>query len=1067
MAEKKQRLENFAGVGRGHAFDLNMRAKVTDRWADQINDVLLKNSAKILTRTYNDPPLRLRVNEGEGQAWEADLNPQKTSGVSRIVNLGFNMEDPTLREFAGVKRTGDDSLSVFPGVGWAAGVKGVVSGFLSGITIGAGVSWAESLRRIQAFTAEIVHYTQLRQNATTNLEALQPELKNPTFIPQLMPGGGGDVNQTQYVAIVQDNISRLTNQAETAQNIIATATQEISRLYEASNVMQRLFSLIPSASTMLEVADSAVRSITEPLTPILQSRGFSGQRESGVSLAIAGGTTIGILGYGLARYFSRKEATRLSQENARNKIRTIAVDVANRVMADMLASHADFHQNEKDKFAREQGLLMRRQLEQSIEISEIFKQQRRQQDEALLQQLIIGYKQLANITPFQVLWYVVDRVRSGLIHPDAGTNVLRLFGPEVVAFVDNAVFQKQRDAQQMKAAVDRLGSAGWTKDAMDRERDWDAWMRNPEMFQGVKEVANVFAKSQGRSLLSAAPQNQEESVAAAVVQDSMFTSDIESDQKGCLVISDRVNTMEPGGRMDMWFEKDTDMPARGQGDPATTKHFERATIIFHQMLEKTKWNRRGPATAEILNSYQRLWLYRWMGPACTRWLTISEQEAAQYKPPAKEPSIIKPERVYNTVFVTLTCRSRFAFLKSMLYHSLLFLFVRPREAMELMTTKHPNSCIARALVDGGKGQGMLILDNCRPGHVRIVGKNPDDQKVNELIDCAEFVQIDENLDGSWTFNHQRILYGVVQRAYRDYGIELLSNNCWKSATTGSDDPSEQQFMQESPNGTSGSDNLEAFNTGRYLYGMSRSLAIRAKLMQSKELEKLVQDAEIRYYFTLPHRKPEDPKRRLEHMAAVKRDVVESERRNTQGESWPTIDAQIAMIRSKISQNTPDSTFRSAATMLHIFSDVDVDAYTQHTQTLLNDETQWREMFESSGYSKCNRPAAPFIINTLCVNPFAVCVYEKKDRHPREQSRLAPSQTKPTDVYMIFGDAWFIQPILESLQKTGLAYKVKRFTAIQKWFQRSPEVQDFEKNRKYLQDVLYSNYWHSMLGVRAQ
>ena len=115
---------------------------------------------------------------------------------------------------------------------------------------------------------------------------------------------------------------------------------------------------------------------------------------------------------------------------------------------------------------------------------------------------------------------------------------------------------------------------------------------------------------------------------------------------------------------------------------------------------------------------------------------------------------------------------------------------------------------------------------------------------------------------------------------------------------------------------------------------------------------------------------------------------------------------------------------------------------------------WRELFnkdKTAGYDGCEIGDV-IVINMLCVNPFMICVYVPSFG---EGDRL------PTKLYRIFGDIWFLQPLLKAFfQVKQWGVSLKRCTPVQSWYKD-------DMKRLYLQDILYLSNWASFIGLEAQ
>jgi len=248
-----------------------------------------------------------------------------------------------------------------------------------------------------------------------------------------------------------------------------------------------------------------------------------------------------------------------------------------------------------------------------------------------------------------------------------------------------------------------------------------------------------------------------------------------SQAPGCVLMAMQEGKFDPG--KDMWTK------ASDAGQTAPSPSQQQAFGIFQKMLTDSRW---APAIQDQ-SLLQQFWLYRWMGPLCSKWVGPGQEVIR-----LDQPSAAASSRGQLQLFTSDICRVRFAFLKSMLFHSLLFLFLRQNRLAGLLQ-KDPFSCLKKQLETDKVGKGILVLDNCCPGKFRLIGVSRDGHIVNRPVSIYESGVAGQNqplaqivTSGSaaqglkdWSFNHEAVLYNVLQYA-RDAGFdELLGNDCWK------------------------------------------------------------------------------------------------------------------------------------------------------------------------------------------------------------------------------------------------------------------------------------------------
>lgn len=559
--------------------------------------------------------------------------------------------------------------------------------------------------------------------------------------------------------------------------------------------------------------------------------------------------------------------------------------------------------------------------------------------------------------------------------------------------------QKQQ-ARKMADVFRKLREKNWSEHALC-EIDWDSWGR-------------VSIGSEPGSALS---RMHAEVVAVGGMNDFVYGN---ATEQNCPIMS---VTAEEGlisrglvGKKDMWFETDRNVEPRGD------TNFEFAKDVLLRILDSTDWMCR---TKEVFNSYQALWLFRWMGPMCSKWIKTETR-------PVDQPQKRSRSSGFELQFLSDTCRKRYAFLKTILASSLLFPFVRSEDAKKMFNDK--SSCVydtANRLklngTDVGRGYCMLLLSECAPGHVKIVGYTPTSNTLLVMQkDVTEFVQLFDNTSQRrWKFNPTLILSNLLATVEK-YNMTLISNDCWKATMYGLDRKPESAIKRtlETDHPENGVETINETSLPSHRYNYSKYASVLSLIrtqMASKELaQQIDQSTYLKYY---PY-ETRDYENKIRTYMERTRPVLPDQ--NGSGNEH---------FQYKKPVNDADTRFTQVAKDL--FSENQIEQLKKCVTETVQDEKYWSELFGDI-------QARDFIIvNTLCVNPFGLVVYIKDNQ-----------------VVKIFGDLWFLQPIIAGLDKTS-KYKFRRFERIQE------TCFSDDQKRVYLQDLLYLGAWQSMIGANTQ
>lgn len=1060
----------------------------------------------------------MREGETRGNAGTVELTLPTTPPRTIEVNLNryidlFSRDDPVLRAFAGVKRAADDWLPMDDSLEkWyqtRAAQVGTVATVASTMFFGVWSDFATSLRRLGSIASDVAAYNAslvANNSSRAILLAQQAKLQslgtmaNATKVAQL----------TTQIAEFNATIANQTAQLE--QSLVAA-----KNIQESFGWAERLLSVIP------ESVHTAVSSATHAADAMLKHVGMTGH----ALLVLGSGAAIGGIAYYLYRHRARSAYSRINLDRAADKIAQIALVIATRTMDQFRQTYQSRTEDDFRKALQQQRT---REFEHSEQMMALLKQhmemQRQNQfmvDQMTLTALIQQYRSLG-VDPFQLLVYIGSQVKNRTLDANAAREVMTKFayagdywnapgelmqnlvtmydtlkqssqGAAISADTRNqkeSAAEKLKQVDRMIQIVNDLRKKKWSLEAISAV-DWDEWvnqLNQSGVLTTLQQKVYQFRAENGHSLqmpttLSTPVTREQQAIIETREHDTTFTGGeaVEDHARSTLAISYLRNTFEPDDGKDMWRERDIPLDDRPElvPDGFVTVNAERAVHILENALIQTSWLHRPspqvPNRAKF-NSYQALWLYRWMGPACSRWLSPEEEKSrgTETMPRPRDPndkrrrtdaelvrrvpvSVPVSDKQQTLAFVSDLCRRRFAFLKAMLAHSILFLFVRPEEALKLVQDNGrlpSQSCVYKTLerlraesTSHGRGFGILILDNRWPGYVRVVGLTEGGNTVNVPLNVSDLVDlsVDPHDSKRWKFNHQQILFKTVMTAY-NLNVQLVSNVCWKNKNANYAETRNvaemAQYLNTFPAGDDVVD-LRAFRDAQYLYEQSKSAALLTYLtMKNEDCRVAIERARLRYYRNTQG--TQDLDRRLATIGDLWRDHRAMQNRDGSYSEWNS--SRIDTFR----QLTPaDGAFVEAATKALIYNTTELkDLGTFTTQTLAREEL-WEKMFEKAGYRQCEKMPV-IVLNTLCVNPFALCIYEK----PAPES---PDQT--TRVHRVFGDLWFLQPLIrELMENTKWGFSLKRFMEIQNWHRDGTR-------RTYLQDSLYLDQWASFLGIRQQ
>ena len=392
---------------------------------------------------------------------------------------------------------------------------------------------------------------------------------------------------------------------------------------------------------------------------------------------------------------------------------------------------------------------------------------------------------------------------------------------------------------------------------------------------------------------------------------------------------------------------------------------------------------------------QEMFLYRWMGPACSKWQMKNGWFGNQN---------IKQ-------FISTLCQKRFAFLKTMLCHSYLFIFVKPEQAEQWFSSSNSRPGCLGFELRNPNGKAILVLDNCLPGCIRIIGKRTNGKPVNQRLDVASMnlVVFDEKWKDAENlkFNHWETLYNLMDYI-RVLDVDLITNFCWKKSNS-----PKQQKQQNAPEklGASGEPDSRPKLQIKYQQALQKSnAAMMSQVMKEAGISKKYKVPE---YFYVP-----------EQQAIDKLDMKSLQ---DYFEKVLTISAPKKFVKGKTLQSTAlnfnlpsydaryDETFRSCVLSQHLMTPESLKDYESQSRRVIDHLSHLTSVkdVQLSGVEKknwknwdsgaTNGHLTMTVVNILMVNPFLL---------------LFPSSDH---VKGFIGDIWFLQSLVSQLEHIKSPY----------------------------------------------
>lgn len=418
--------------------------------------------------------------------------------------------------------------------------------------------------------------------------------------------------------------------------------------------------------------------------------------------------------------------------------------------------------------------------------------------------------------------------------------------------------------------------------------------------------------------------------------------------------------------------------------PSTNQR--KALEEFTNRLRATQW------AANTVNSPQAFWLYRWMGPLCSQWT----------------------DRAYRDRFNTRKCQQRFDLLNSLMQSALLFLFLGRKSAVQIFETGNaptfvgPDTinCLQRQLAEGPDGYGILILDDCQPGHLRIIGTG-----VNQLYNAHEFQE------PYWA--------DAIDKA-QELGLTLLGNSCWKYLNSTAAQPTMFWPARNFPD-RSGNQHQT------YTKAKTKALAVKAEAV-AQGLTKYPT------YLDVPDEKTNTSNDFVQRLVTYFQQV------NLQDHTTNTINTTTnASVETKFNGTGLDRAWQNANRFTQTLTDTEFENFQQNSINLLN-KPGLTQFVQNQVQATCGqgRVKQLEIIHTLIIDPVIVVAV-----------------TEPCDWHVWVGDAWVVEPVITQLKRQGAPYAAVPYTPLQRLITETFQ----DKNREFFQDILYTKFWSTFfIGV---
>jgi hypothetical protein len=463
---------------------------------------------------------------------------------------------------------------------------------------------------------------------------------------------------------------------------------------------------------------------------------------------------------------------------------------------------------------------------------------------------------------------------------------------------------------------------------------------------------------------------------------------------------------------------------------------KKAIEVFQNMMAKNNFLCVGNNNENYtFNSYQTIWLYRWMGASCNLWLQSNQPKIRKLG----DVGLEEKTTIFN--FATTLCRQRFIFLKVMMTHSLLFPFLKNSEVQKWLQ-RPQGECFKAA--EWKPGQGMLLLDDCLAGNVRFIGRNKQQQSVDKQVDISttNFIQIYDTIGAAstreWYFDPWQIITNVMLFAQSLGLTELIANDCWKQRTyyRVTKNPAVlpkntvAQYMSEFPHGQekvlSAADTILQYDAAKHK--AQRQLVSKLKVQANPELKYVAFDASERDVQTIPTQNMLNHYYNVIHQQPTEGSVPA---KKSLRHDFPLIVFQYP--NTSIDRNSRDTTFKNYVIDHALLSVSATQALGNKNKAIINQLVSDLQRNKLDGNIKAtlkNYGIPPNYVDELCVNgSIEVEVLHYFMVNPLLIMYANVEDTNACVFSVKIGDAWFLQPILELLESLNVSVVIRRIQDI--------------------------------------
>jgi hypothetical protein len=193
--------------------------------------------------------------------------------------------------------------------------------------------------------------------------------------------------------------------------------------------------------------------------------------------------------------------------------------------------------------------------------------------------------------------------------------------------------------------------------------------------------------------------------------------------------------------------------------------YKNLSIAFHFFKELLNSYMKTP---NCFNNVQKFWLYRWMGPKCSRYIN-------QFNDQNRNSEFI--------TFIGKACNQRLNILKTLITSNYLFLFVPYEDIDKMVKNKIFDGdfeCVKYQIDnDDFTGKGFLLLSRTCPGKLHIIGISSQGSYVNRDFSIDDLKEFEEQEKNNNTFNNEVecILNYIDKKCLIK---ELIMNICWRN-----------------------------------------------------------------------------------------------------------------------------------------------------------------------------------------------------------------------------------------------------------------------------------------------